>query len=636
MLTTSGTNSSATSSGSNFHDLRLARVPNDSTFKRMMRTLDALGRPGLFGGSHKVVECLYNESAPRMQSVGDDQYDKWTIKDWYNEGLNFSQKDAVQSALRQEDIGILLGPPGTGKTTTLVEVIRQLVARKQRVIVCAASNIAVDNIVERLSTCKISMVRLGHPARLLGSVRQYSLDAVVSRSAGSNLLNDITKEIEDNIATMKKKTTTFAERRELRQANWQLVKEKKARERRVVVDVIKSVQVVLATNAGADDKLIRLLEQDHLAQMQGNGNYSPYAFDVCVLDEAAQSLDISSWIPVLKARRVILAGDHHQLPPTVTCASHSVPDDESFRQLLRKNFVSQVPKRDEMPKLGQILSDTLFAKLYRKFGGAMLAVQYRMHKDIMTFSSREFYGGKLIADDSVADARISDDLSPIVFVDTSDAGFEEDADRYDSKFNLGEVQIVAKACADLVETHGIAEADIGVIAPYNAQVDLLREAIRNYYNGGKKLRSASERNANARAMSSTAAPRPGKKDAKKERGRVGVKTTTKGNIDTKEQDDDDDDVDLGSGFHDIEISTVDGFQGREKDVIIISLVRCNLQGDVGFLADKRRLNVAITRARRHLLIVGDSNTCSQNEFLKRLVAYWEEVADYKTSSELEF
>eukprot|EP00762_Andalucia_godoyi_P002260 ANDGO_07638.mRNA.1 DNA polymerase alpha-associated DNA helicase A len=626
--------------------LKLSKIPNDTTYKRISRTVDKLGEPGMFGSDHPVVDCLYGDRVPSEYSPldGSQSEHMTTVSEWFNTNLNYSQKQAVEYALRQKDIGVILGPPGTGKTTTLVEVIRQLLSRGKRVLVCAASNVAVDNIVERLAASRslIRMVRLGHPARLLPSVVPYALDAVLDRSSGGDVVADVRKDMEENISKMKK-AKSYSDRRQLRQEYRQLQKELRVRERKALVDVVMAAQVVLATNTGSDEKLVRMLEQV-VAKERNTSGLLTHPFDYCILDEAAQSFEISSWIPILKARSVILAGDHHQLPPTVLCANHTLPNAESFKLLMRKNFEGRLLASAEVVEYGRRLSQTLFAKLYKKFGGHMLEVQYRMHEDIMRFSSREFYGNKLVADPSVAGHRISEDLPSIVFVDTSDAGYQEGADQYDSKYNLGEVQIVAKYCAELIELHGIPEQDIGIISPYNAQIDLIRDAVRNYYAGGIKkpasaIASSSAKPSSAKGSGPPSSKTGGKAKASKgSKGRGSSKSSEAAGGLVKKSVDADleiDDEDLGSGFLDVEISTVDGVQGREKDVILMSLVRCNSVGDVGFLADKRRLNVAITRARRHLFVVGDANTCVQNEFLKRLIQYWEEVSEYRTAGEFD-
>ncbi|RHZ13064.1 hypothetical protein DYB31_014371, partial [Aphanomyces astaci] len=356
--------------------------------------------------------------------------------------MNASQVDAIQFALASKDVALIHGPPGTGKTTTLVEFIRQCVRTyKMKVLVCAPSNVAVDNILAKMAAAEsakrrkagLRMTRVGHPARLLPAVLKYCLDAKIAAAEGTQIIADIRKEL----GSLKATKATFQNVRQERKA---LRKEIREREQNVI---IQHSDVVFATNAGAATKLLRKV-----------------VFDVVVIDEAAQALEASCWIPLLRARRCVLAGDHHQLPPTIQ---------------------SQSAKR-------QGLGLTLFDRVQTLLGA--------------------------------------------------------------SKSNPGEAQVVAQHVTALLAT-GLKPSEVAVITPYNGQVGVLRRLLHP------------------------------------------VHPT-------------------------LEIRSVDGFQGCEKEAVVMSLVRSNCKSAVGFLADDRRMNVAVTRAKRHVALIGDTDTLGHHPFLKTL------------------
>lgn len=414
-------------------------------------------------------------------------------------------------------------------------------------LACAASNIAVDNLVERIASLRlpkgrtIDVVRMGHPARLLPKVLDSSLEAKVLRSDDSSLAKDCRKEIKNiNARLLKLGRKDRAERTALRKDLRQLAKEERQRQERAVASVLASAQVVCATLTGLGGRNFEQLPP----------------FDMVVIDEAAQALEPACWAALLRGRKAVLAGDHLQLPPTVTS--------------------------EEAARRGLLL--TLFERCHAAWGelaSTMLTTQYRMHADIMQWSSDEMYGGKLRAHDSVAEhslqglpgvgelaASTGVDLPILLLVDTAGCEMEErKEDGGDSTLNEREAA-VAMAHVRRLLAAGVAPGDIGVITPYAAQVGLLREL------------------------------RP-----------------------------------EGAGAL-VEISTVDGFQGREKEAIVISMVRSNTSGEVGFLADSRRMNVAVTRARRHCALVCDSDTVKGDPFLKRLVEYFESNGEYECAEEV--
>lgn len=464
-------------------------LTNEVTHKRQMQVLEQCERLQPDHHAYRLARVLMKEREPRFGACEGVTP--------VNGRLNKKQVEAVDFAVSGcQDVGVVHGPPGTGKTTTVVEVILQLVGRGQRVLATAPSNIAVDNILEQLGD-KVPVVRLGHPARILPHLERFSLDHKVKLSDQSQLLLSVNKDI--TRVNQLILTTRGPERTEHRQHLRELRKEIKERSAKAVLEVLGQARVVLATNIAAGDKLL--------------GRYvSSYGFfDTVVIDEAAQALEVSCWIPLLKGRRLILAGDHKQLPPTIKSAEAQSG-----------------------------LSVTLMARVCEAYPAAvvMLEEQYRMHDDIMTWPSHHFYEGRLISNDTVKNWTLPNTEGPLMFLDTIGCEMRDSGDAGDSKFNLGEASLVDVFVQEL-RTLGVQE--IGVITPYNAQVEVLH----------------------------------------------------------------------GLGLT-CEVSTVDGFQGREKDAIIISMVRSNTNREIGFLADERRLNVAITRAKKLLCIIGDSSTLGSN------------------------
>ncbi|XP_037443852.1 DNA-binding protein SMUBP-2-like isoform X1 [Triticum dicoccoides] len=506
--------------------LRLEKLANEVTYRRMKDALIQLSKGIQTGPSANLVPVLFGENSP-MRSKDAVKFSP------FNKNLDDSQKDAISKALRSRDAFLLHGPPGTGKTTTIIEIILQEVKRGAKILACAASNIAVDNIVERLSQYRTKLVRLGHPARLLPQVLDSALDAQVLRADNSSLAGDIRKEMKVlNSKLLKAKDRNT--KRDIRKELKTLAKEERKRQQLAVADVIKNADVVLSTLTGASSKKI-----------------AGITFDLVIIDEAAQALEVACWIALLKGQRCVLAGDHLQLPPTIQSV--------------------------EAEKKG--MGKTLFERLTEGYGEeitCMLTIQYRMHELIMNWSSKELYNNKIKAHSSVAGHMLYDlegvnkssSTEPtIILVDTTGCDMEEVKDEEESTMNEGEAA-VSIAHAKLLVESGVRAIDIGIITPYSAQVTCL-----------KMLRN---------------------KDAK---------------------------------LKDLEISTVDGFQGREKEAIIITMVRSNPKKEVGFLSDHRRMNVAVTRARRQCCVVCDAETVSSDRFLKRLVEYFEENGEYLSASE---
>nr|XP_035119500.2 DNA-binding protein SMUBP-2 isoform X2 [Callithrix jacchus] len=505
---------------------RLLKLANDVTYKRLKKALIALKKYHS-GPASSLIEVLFGRSAPSPASeIGPLTF--------FNTCLDTSQKEAVSFALSQKELAIIHGPPGTGKTTTVVEIILQAVKQGLKVLCCAPSNIAVDNLVERLALCKQRILRLGHPARLLESIQQHSLDAVLARSDSAQIVADIRKDIDQ---VRNKKTQDKREKSNFRNEIKLLRKELKEREEAAMLESLTSANVVLATNTGASaDGPLKLLPEGH--------------FDMVVIDECAQALEASCWIPLLQAGRCILAGDHKQLPPTTV----------SHRAALAG------------------LSLSLMERLANEYGVSVvrtLTVQYRMHQAIMRWASEAMYLGQLTAHPSVAGhllrdlpgvAATEETGVPLLLVDTAGCGlFELEEEDEQSKGNPGEVRLVSLHIQALVDA-GVPARDIAVVSPYNLQVDLLRQSLAHRH-------------------------------------------------------------------PELEIKSVDGFQGREKEAVILSFVRSNRKGEVGFLAEDRRINVAVTRARRHVAVICDSHTVNHHAFLKTLVEYFTQHGEVRTAFE---
>uniref|UniRef100_A0A2K6N1F4 DNA-binding protein SMUBP-2 n=1 Tax=Rhinopithecus bieti TaxID=61621 RepID=A0A2K6N1F4_RHIBE len=506
---------------------RLLKLANDVTYRRLKKALIALKKYHS-GPASSLIEVLFGRSAPSPAS----EIHPLTF---FNTCLDASQKEAVSFALSQKELAIIHGPPGTGKTTTVVEIILQAVKQGLKVLCCAPSNIAVDNLVERLALCKQRILRLGHPARLLESIQQHCLDAVVARSDSAQIVADIRKDIDQvfvGVLTQDKR-----EKSNFRNEVKLLRKELKGREEAAILESLTSANVVLATNTGASaDGPLKLLPENH--------------FDVVVIDECAQALEASCWIPLLKARKCILAGDHKQLPPTIVSHKAALAG----------------------------LSLSLMERLAEEYGARAvrtLTVQYRMHQAIMRWASDTMYLGQLTAHPSVAGhllrdlpgvAATEETGVPLLLVDTAGCGlFELEEEDEQSKGNPGEVRLVSLHIQALVDA-GVPARDIAVVSPYNLQVDLLRQSLAHKH-------------------------------------------------------------------PELEIKSVDGFQGREKEAVILSFVRSNRKGEVGFLAEDRRINVAVTRARRHVAVICDSRTVNNHAFLKTLVEYFTRHGEVRTAFE---
>lgn len=366
--------------------LRLDQHASDATYKKMKLAL--MNLPSLASTtSHPLIKLLFYEKEDVPINPIDSSAPIFPL---YNKSLNASQIEAIQLALTLPPLALVQGPPGTGKTSTLVELILQLVRSNMRVLVCAPSNIAVDTILQRLHSFSLEsskrnrnregpflrMVRLGHPARIHESILQYCLDSLILDDDGTEIVADVRAEM-DTILNALSNARNRSKKAELRSELRSLRKEAKVRESRAVEGILKSRNVVLSTNIGASSRLLK-----------------DEAFDVVVIDEAAQALEASCWIPIPLGKSWILFGDHQQLPPTIKSpqAAKAGMDVTLFERIFR---------------------DARFAPLCR-----MLNVQYRMNDLISSWASKSSYDGKLVSDGSVASHTLSDLLiHPDVFED---------------------------------------------------------------------------------------------------------------------------------------------------------------------------------------------------------------------------
>lgn len=475
---------------------------------------------------------LGSEKAANGKSCGDEII---------NSKLNVSQADALKKILEAQDVGFIHGPPGTGKTTTLVYAIAHVLRDEKQVLVCAPSNAAVDLLADKLTEQGLSVLRIGHPARVTEQSLGKTLDARIADHPSYRELRALRKKMEHLKSTALKYKRDFGyherqQRKMLMQESKALKADADMLEFYIVNDLLQTMQVICSTLVGSSHPVLRGKK-----------------FLTVFIDEAAQALEPASWIPILRSNRVIFAGDHQQLPPTI--------------------------KSNEAARLG--LARTLFEKGIERQPemSAMLKVQYRMHQDIMKFSSSYFYKDELIAHDSVKATLLATAESPIEFVDTAGCGYNESQDPETlSRYNEDEARLLISLTETLVERIGTTfwldqNVSMGIITPYRAQVDYLN-----------KLAESS-----------------------------GI---------------------LESLHQLISINTVDAFQGQERDVIVIGFVRSNDKSEVGFLGDIRRTNVAMTRAKKKLIMVGDSATLGSHPFYSELLDYVQNKGYYKSAFEI--
>ncbi len=461
--------------------------------------------------------------------------------------LNDSQNKAYSLALNARDFVLIQGPPGTGKTTTLVRIIKEAVVTEKQVLVCAASNNAVDLLVEKLSELGVNVLRIGNPARVSENSEQYTFDAKLLSHPDYDTIQKYKKEA----LQIQKKAFKFkrnfgkAEREErtaLRNEAKELFSIIRSLEFTIQKDIVEKSEAICSTFVGIT-----------------NSPASKMHFKTVFIDEATQALEPAAWIAVMRANRVIFCGDHKQLPPVVK-------SPEAVRGKLDVSLFEKIIFRLEKEK--------------NEVPHQLLDTQYRMNEEIMDFSNEIFYQNQLKAHSSVKEKTLdqvcnySERISPLCFIDTAGTDSEEELNEETlSIFNFKEAELLLKHLTLCLEkwnwnSKQKSEIKIGILSPYNDQIRILRGLF--------------------------------------------------------------DKTNLLKDYN-IEISTIDSFQGREMDIIYISLVRSNNGDDIGFLSDIRRMNVAMTRAKLRLVVLGDSATIGNHEFYKKFLEHVELHDSYESA-----
>ena len=435
--------------------------------------------------------------------------------------LNASQEKAVNQVLCAKEVAVVHGPPGTGKTTTLVEAVYETLHRENQVMVSAQSNTAVDWIAEKLVDRGIPVLRIGNPTRVNDKMLAFTYERRFEAHSDYPELWQIRKTIREMTGRLRKSGREDRER--LHNQLTKLRVRATGLEIRIDTELFTEARVIACTLVGAAS---RVLERKRFSSL--------------FIDEAAQAIEAACWIAISRADRVILAGDHCQLPPTIKCI-------EAARGGLGRTLLDKVV-------------------LHKPETVSLLKIQYRMHEDIMRFPSRWFYHDELEAAPEVKYRGILDFDTPVSWIDTSELDLQEKAVAEGTgRLNTGEAELLVRELKNYMERIGIRRIleehiDFGVISPYRAQVHYLRHLLKKepFFRPCRRL---------------------------------------------------------------ITVHTVDGFQGQERDVIMISLVRANEKGQIGFLRDLRRMNVAITRARMKLLILGEAVTLTRHPFYRELYEY---------------
>ena len=435
--------------------------------------------------------------------------------------LNASQEKAVNQVLCAKEVAVVHGPPGPGKTTTLVEAVYETLHRENQVMVSAQSNTAVDWIAEKLVDRGIPVLRIGNPTRVNDKMLAFTYERRFEAHSDYPELWQIRKTIREMTGRLRKSGREDRER--LHNQLTKLRVRATGLEIRIDTELFTEARVIACTLVGAAS---RVLERKRFSSL--------------FIDEAAQAIEAACWIAISRADRVILAGDHCQLPPTIKCI-------EAARGGLGRTLLEKVV-------------------LHKPETVSLLKIQYRMHEDIMRFPSRWFYHDELEAAPEVKYRGVLDFDTPASWIDTSELDLQEKAVAEGTgRLNTGEAELLVRELKNYMERIGIRRIleehiDFGVISPYRAQVHYLRHLLKKepFFRPCRRL---------------------------------------------------------------ITVHTVDGFQGQERDVIMISLVRANEKGQIGFLRDLRRMNVAITRARMKLLIWGEAVTLTRHPFYRELYEY---------------
>ena len=500
---------------------------DETSYKMMFEALDRVMRAK--GRLGYLRDLFYS---PSRSDGGGMRAETFSFAPMHFPYLNQTQEDAVNKVLRAKDVAIVHGPPGTGKTTTLVEAIYETLRRENQVLVCAQSNMAVDWISEKLVDRGINVLRIGNPTRVNDKMLSFTYERRFESHPDYELLWAIRKAIRDLRSHRKRGDEKFHQKMErLKERATEL-------ELRINAQLFGEARVIACTLVGSANRLL-----------------DGQKFGTLFIDEAAQALEAACWIPIRRVSRVILAGDHCQLPPTI------------------KSFAAM------KAGLGKTLMERIVENKPETV--TLLKMQYRMNEEIMRFSSDWFYANQVESAPEVKYRSILDLDIPMTWIDTSQFDVPDDQERQDSsgksifreefvgesfgRINKAEAELTLLALETYFKKIGKERIlderlDVGVISPYRAQVQYLRRLFkkREFFKPYRSL---------------------------------------------------------------ISVNTVDGFQGQERDIILISLVRANDEGQIGFLRDLRRMNVAITRARMKLIILGDASTMTRHPFYKKLYEY---------------
>ena len=485
---------------------------DEYTYQLMLRALDRVAKAK---GNRlaQLRDLFYNKSKTEKFSFAPLRF-PW---------LNTTQEHAVNEVLLAKDVAIVHGPPGTGKTTTMVEAIYETLRRENQVLVCAQSNMAVDWISERLMDRGVEVLRVGNPTKVNDKMLSFTYERRFEAHPDYPQLWAIRKAMRQLRSAKRRGSDSYHQKMD------RLKSRETELELRINNELFNSARVIACTLAGSANRVLQGMK-----------------FATLFIDEAAQALEAACWIAISKANRVIFAGDHCQLPPTVKCL-------EAIKGGLARSLMERIVESNP-----QVVT--------------LLQVQYRMNDAIMRFSSEWFYHGQVESAPEVKYRSILDLDTPITWVDTAQLDIEAHEELVGETYgriNRAEAQLTITTLQQYFERLGRQRViddrlDVGIISPYRAQVQLLRRMLRKsaYF---KPLR------------------------------------------------------------HLITVNTVDGFQGQERDIIVISMVRHNDQGQIGFLRDLRRMNVAITRSRMKLFIIGDAPTLTRHPFYRKLYQYIQQL-----------
>ncbi|MES2566974.1 MAG: AAA domain-containing protein [Bacteroidota bacterium] len=461
--------------------------------------------------------------------------------------LNLSQNRAVRHILAANDIAVVHGPPGTGKTTTIVQAIRLVLQTEKQVLVCAPTNTAVDLLTEKLIEQGVNVLRVGHPARVSEELQKTTIDGQIQSHANYKDIKNLRRNAEEYFKMASKFKRVFGKEDAKQRAMYytearNCIKESRLLEDYIVDSLFDQAQVICCTPVTST-----------------NRSLSKKKFNTLFFDEASQALEAISWIPLLKCNRVILSGDHFQLPPVVKSI-------KAKQEGLDRTMLDRCITHDEISTL--------------------LTHQYRMHHQIMAFSNSYFYNNQLEADATVKDSVLcrNEDIEilnvPIELIDTAGCSFDELQNPETlSMSNKGEADLLFKHLELLLQQYQnsgeVSRISIGIIAPYKEQIELLKEKLLEF------------------------------------------------------------DYSVYA-VNELAVKTIDGFQGEERDIIYISLVRSNPESEIGFLSDIRRMNVALTRAKKKLVVIMDTATIGNHPFYKAFIEYCEKNNFYKSAWEYNY